>query len=223
MKTAPQHFPSRRINSCNNEPKGGTYGARVSRQKVTNSRIAILNTTENSLHNSPVAADKTRPGLPSRGIRPYQGYWDLRETKSRRLNTIGRPYQRTPNFISPELRLVARRARGLWAWHNRCIKLARRKLTTRGTPRQRRYFSEESPATRAARIQVESRLRMQRLRAARHALNLTSAGTKRQRAANHSLNLLTPLETDYRLFRAAIARPTDAEDVFVDRNQGIYK
>ena len=56
MSRRATYFPARK------QPKGGNaYGARVSRQKVTNSRIASLNTKQYSLYNQPAVAVKTPP------------------------------------------------------------------------------------------------------------------------------------------------------------------
>lgn len=54
-------------------------------------------------------------------------------------NSIGQPWQRTPNFATPHERIEARRARGLKAWNNRVDRLKATGRTTRGTkPKYRR-------------------------------------------------------------------------------------
>ena len=98
-----------------------------------------------------------------RGTNKYRPYWERRDLAKKRLNSEGQLYRRTPNFKTPEEKLLARRARGLWAWHNRSARLARLGLTTRGTPRKRRYFDPESRMNHPDRLRVEARERMRRL------------------------------------------------------------
>ena len=97
----------------------------------------------------------------------YERYWFWREQAKATLNSEGKPYRRTPNFETPNEKLTARRARGLWAWHNHSAKLIRLGLTTRGTPRKRRYFDPTSKMNHPDRLRVEARERMRRLRAER--------------------------------------------------------
>jgi hypothetical protein len=50
-------------------------------------------------------------------------------------NSKGRPFGRTPNYLSDAERLAARRRRGLAAWRKRVRRLAAQGLTTRGQSR----------------------------------------------------------------------------------------
>jgi hypothetical protein len=70
-------------------------------------------------------------------------------------NTRARRFGRTPNFLTVESRLAARRARGLKAWRKRVARLKALGLTTRGTRPVRRR-----PATVLARQWRLERLAM---------------------------------------------------------------
>lgn len=64
------------------------------------------------------------------------GYYDQRvNQRLAGLTARGQPFRRTPNFLTAEERLAARRERGLKAWRKRSEKLTRAGLTTRGTVR----------------------------------------------------------------------------------------
>lgn len=68
-------------------------------------------------------------------------YYDVKV--SRRLNGLnskGKPWGRTPTFLTPEQRLEARRARGLKAWKKRSDRLKKLGCTTRGTKPKKDLF-----------------------------------------------------------------------------------
>ena len=101
------------------------------------------------------------------GANKYAVYWNHRYGAGRKLTTRKMTYRRTPNFKSDEQRLLAQRARGLWAWHNRSQRLLRIGLTTRGTPRKYRRLADLAEDVRERLIAREARERMARLRASR--------------------------------------------------------
>lgn len=106
-------------------------------------------------------------GNPLKSQKLSDVYWTLRDGKGDLTNSLGRPYLRTP--VPKPLRLVARRARGLLAWHRRSGRLIREGLTTRGTARKYRLAGKERAMDRIARLKREARERMARLRAERKA------------------------------------------------------
>jgi len=79
------------------------------------------------------------------------------ERRSVGLNSRGQPFQRTPNYASPEDRLTAARRRHLAAYHRRARRLLRAGLTTRGTPRKRQMSARDLIAAR--RLDETTRIR----------------------------------------------------------------
>lgn len=110
-------------------------------------------------------------GNPLKSQKLSDVYWSLRDGMGELTNSQGVPYRRTP--VPPSLRLVARRARGLMAWHKRRQRLARLNLNSRGQARKYRFFEPKTDQHRAVRLKLEARERMARLRASRKAVKLT--------------------------------------------------
>lgn len=68
------------------------------------------------------------------------------------LTSLGKPFRRTPNYLTVEDRLAARRRRGMKAWLKRAAKMAALGLTSRGT---KRIYRRKEPAAIEQQWQAE--------------------------------------------------------------------
>ena len=161
--------------------KGGAYGARVTPKAAGRSgskpSSASLNKNTAITHNCLVADNHSRPGFNFKG-RPKKYRTDAERLKERRVR-----------FLMQGLNTQGKPYRRHPNFINRAEKYPR--------------YIEQANRERRRHILAHKLARYHRIAAANLAAGLTAHG-RRRRKGRAGLRLLTPLETNYRLFRELV-------------------